>query len=126
MKTHVLLVDDDIDEMKTFLEALKTIIPPCKCTYAPNGIHALKMLLYLRPEVIFVDYEMPLMDGLELIEKLKAIDEIKQVPVFLYSSNISPAVKAKAEQLGVAGYLEKPACIHRLTEELRITFAKTG
>jgi CheY-like chemotaxis protein len=66
MKTHIFLIDDDINEMKIFVDALKEVTGAFKCTYASNGIHALKMLLYLKPEAIFVDYNMPVMNGLEL------------------------------------------------------------
>jgi CheY-like chemotaxis protein len=62
VRTHILLIDDDIDEMKTSVEALKEVVEHLKCTYASNGIHALKMLFYLKPEAIFVDYNMPAMN----------------------------------------------------------------
>ena len=77
MKTHILLIDDDIDQMKTFVEALKEVVGAFKCTYAANGIHALKMLLYLRPEAIFAAYNMPAMDGLQVAEEVKKINHLQ-------------------------------------------------
>src|SRR5687767_7458251 len=88
MKTHIFLIDDDVDEMKIFMDALKEVIGAFKCTYASNGIHALKMLLYLKPEAIFVDYNMPVMNGLELAEELKKNEELKNIPVYLYSTHL--------------------------------------
>ena len=123
MKTHILLVDDDIDEMKTFVEALKKVVPPFKCTYAANGIHALKMLGYLRPEVIFVDYNMPAMNGLEVIAEIKRHESLGGIPVFLYARHISRAILEKAMKLGIAGCMDKPASTEGLVTALKSVFA---
>lgn len=123
MKTHILLVDDDIDEMKTFVEALKEVLEPFKCTYASNGIHALKMLLYLRPEAIFVDYNMPAMNGLEFVEEIKKNQDLQRIPVFLYSRYLSQDIIDRAEQMGVTGCMEKPASIEGLVKALKSVFA---
>lgn len=123
MKTHILLVDDDIEEMKIFVEALKEVIPPFKCTYASNGIHALKMLFYLRPEVIFVDYNMPAMNGLEFIEQVKKNEDLQYTPLFLYSRRINNDVELNAKQMGIAGCIEKPANIHDLVKALKDVLA---
>ena len=123
MKTHILLVDDDIDEMKTFVEALKEVLEPFKCTYASNGIHALKMLLYLRPEAIFVDYNMPAMNGLEFVEEIKKNQELQRIPVFLYSRHISQDIIDRAEKMDITGCMEKPASIEGLVKALKSVFA---
>jgi CheY-like chemotaxis protein len=123
MKTHILLIDDDIEEMKIFVEALKAVIPPFTCTYASNGIHALQMLLYLRPEVIFVDYNMPGMNGLEFIEHLRKNDELHGIPLFLYSSKVSPQAVQRATQMGVTACIEKPASINDLVLALKDALA---
>ena len=122
MKTHILLIDDDIDEMKTFVEALKQVVAPFKCTYASNGIHALKMLFYLRPEAIFVDYNMPAMNGLEFVAEIKKNEELQCIPVFLYSSHISLDTMEKAEKMGIAGCMEKPSSIEGLVKALKSVF----
>lgn len=122
MKTHILLIDDDIDEMKTFVVALKEVVAPFKCTYASNGIHALKMLFYLRPEAIFVDYNMPAMNGLEFVEEVKKNDELQSIPIFLYSRHISKDTVEKAVQMGITGCMEKPASIEGLVKALKSVF----
>lgn len=122
MKTHILVIDDDIDEMKTFVEAFKEVVSPFKCTYASNGIHALKMLFYLRPEAIFVDYDMPAMNGLEFIAEIKKNERLRYIPVFLYSEYISAATRVKAEKMGIAGCMEKPASTEGLVKALKAVF----
>ena len=122
MKTHILLIDDDINEMKTFVKALPEVVAPFTCTYASNGIHALKMLFYLRPGAIFVDYNMPVMNGLEFIEEIKKNEQLRCIPVFLYSRHISRDTIEKAEKMGTAGCMEKPATIEGLVKALKVTF----
>lgn len=119
MKTHILLIDDDIDEMKTFVEALKEVVGAFKCTYAANGIHALKMLLYLRPEAIFAACNMPAMDGLQVAEEVKKINHLQDIPFFLYAPNFNTATREKALQLGVSGCLEKPSTTSALSTLLK-------
>lgn len=123
---HILLIDDDIDEMKTFVEALKEVVEPFKCTYAANGIHALRMFFYLRPEAIFVDYNMPAMNGLEFVEEIKKDDQLRYIPVFLYSRHISSDTIQKAEKMGVAGCTEKPAGLEGVIKALKTVFATAG
>ncbi|MGK2862961.1 MAG: response regulator [Chitinophagaceae bacterium] len=119
MKTHILLIDDDITQMRFFLSALQEVIKSYKCTYASNGIHALKMLFYLRPETIFVDHNMPVMNGLEFTMQLKKIKELQDIPVFLYSDHICPATLQKARELGITGCLEKTATLDNMIIELK-------
>src|SRR5688572_29798714 len=107
MKTHIFLIDDDVDEMKLFVEAMKEVIDAFKCTHASSGAQALKMLLYLRPEIIFIDYNIPPMNGLELVEELKKNKELKDTPLFLYSTHISLNILQKAHDLGIAQCIEK-------------------
>ena len=119
MKTHILLVDDDIDEMKIFVEALKDVVGAFKCTYASNGGHALKMLLFLRPQVIFADYNMPLMNGLDLAKAIREVPELKHIPLFLYSTHINIDILQKAKRAGVTGCMVKPNTIGQLSEMLK-------
>lgn len=126
MKIHIFLIDDDIDEMKLFVEAMKEVIAGFKCTYASSGSQALKMLLYLRPEVIFIDYNIPPMNGLELAEELKKNKELKDVPLFLYSTHISLNMLQKAHDLGIAQCIEKPCTMTGMIQTLKSIFTDEG
>ena len=119
MKTHILLVDDDIDEMKIFAEALKDVVGDFKCTYASDGEHALKMLPYLLPQVIFVDFNMPQMNGLQLAQEIRKVRRLDKIPLFLYSTHISMDVIQKANESGITGYLVKPDTIAQLSGTLK-------
>ena len=126
MKTHIFLIDDDIDEMKLFVEAMKEVIAGFKCTYASSGAQALKMLLYLRPEVIFIDYNIPPMNGLEVAEKLKKNKELKEIPLFLYSTHINLTIQQKAHDLGIVECIEKPCTMTGMVQTLKSIFTGEG
>lgn len=119
MKKQIFLIDDDIDDMKIFVDALKVVSDTFSCTHASNGVNALKMLHYLRPETIFVDYNMPLMNGLEFVEELHKIKELMHIPVFLFSTHISNIMIQKAREFGVAGCIQKPNNISDLILTLK-------
>lgn len=119
MRTHVFLIDDDIDEMKHFVEALKQVIGLFKCTYASNGVHALKMLNYLRPEIIFVDYHMPAMNGLQVVEEIKKNKELQNIPIFLYSTLVNDGMRQKAAEIGINDCVEKPCSMEKLVSTLK-------
>lgn len=121
MKTHILLIDDDIEEMKIFVEALKGV-GAFKCTYAANGVYALKMLLYLRPEAIFTKYDMPVMNGLQVAEDVKKIESLENIPFFLYAKRIDMATMKKASRLEITGCLETSSAIDGLPGMLKKIF----
>jgi CheY-like chemotaxis protein len=81
------------------------------------------MLVYLKPEVIFVDYDMPAMNGPQFIEELKKNEALQGIPVILYSATIHPHNEQDATRLGIARCLQKPASIVGLIRELKSVFA---
>lgn len=109
MKTHVFLIDDDIEEMRFFVSALNEMGDSFKCTYASNGAHALKMLQYLRPQKIFIKYNLPEMNGLEITEAVRKNKELQNIPVFLFLSQTDCSLTQKALALGQTHCIVKPA-----------------
>jgi CheY-like chemotaxis protein len=121
MKIHVMLVDDDKDELTFFLDALKDI--PCedgfKCTYAGSAKQAGEILKFLVPDFIFVDYKMPQTNGLQFLLTIKNQLGLEKPKVYLYSIFIDEKVKKAALGLGAAGVIEKKYTIKALSDELK-------
>lgn len=121
MKSHIMLIDDDKDELTFFLDALKNV--PCedgyKCTYAANPEQAVDMLKYLVPDFIFVDYQMTGMNGLQFLLAIKNQIGSEKPKVYLYSIFSNEKMKKIAVRLGAAGAMKKAYTIKALTEELR-------
>ena len=103
MKQHILLIDDDKDELLIFMDALRRVPfdDGFKCTYAASTPQAIEMLKYLVPDYVFADFNMPGMNGLQFLVDLKNQRQLSKAQLFLYSTYISGEVKARAENLGI-------------------------
>jgi len=82
----ILAVDDDKDDLDLFCEILKRIDQNIKCFYADSCDEAIKILKDNKPDVIFLDINMPRMNGKECLLHVKTQDHLKQIPVVIYST----------------------------------------
>lgn len=90
MKKIFLLADDDMDDKELFQDALNEIDPSINCYFANDGKEALEILgdnTKLPPRIIFLDINMPGMDGWECLSILKSTTEYKDIPVIMYSTS---------------------------------------
>lgn len=126
MKKHILLVDDDREELSLFMDALREVPGSYKCTYSDSAIHALEMLNYLHPDFIFLDYNLPDIDGVELIARIKKDRKLNNIPLFLYSSVISKEKDNAAMSLGVTACIQKPGTIGEMSAILKSVFLALG
>ncbi len=118
VRKHVLLVDDD----PTLLRSLKTLLQEdYKVSIAVSGAQAMMILGKGMPDIIFLDYEMPVCDGRQTLQMIREMEETKNVPVvFLTGVADKEHVKAILD-LKPAAYLLKPpvaATIIQMIEEL--------
>ena len=120
MQKSILLIDDDIDELKIFTDAIKEVPGDFKCIFVNDTQEALQMLRTFIPDYIFVDFNIPKVNGLDFLSAVKKTDILREVPVFLYSTSISKEMNKMAELLGAAGSLEKTFSIAMLASELKI------
>jgi CheY-like chemotaxis protein len=119
MKKHILLIDDDQDELHIFVEALKQVSIPYKCTWAKSGEQALEQLLYLKPDIIFLDLHMPGMGGLECLAAIKRLPGVQHIPVNLHSSVMTAELRGQGMRLGASACFEKSASISELADMLQ-------
>lgn len=108
MTKSVLLIDDDTDEHDLFIQQLSEFNKNIQVISAYNGPQAFKILDKTLPGYIFLDINMPIMNGLQVLEKLKGHDELKQIPVYMYSTSDGYHSKKPALTLGAVGYFRKP------------------
>ncbi|TMI68575.1 MAG: response regulator [Bacteroidetes bacterium] len=88
MKKHILLIDHDKNELTAFMAALKEIQGDFKCTYAESSAQALEMLKYLQPDFIFIDYDLPEVNGLRLLSVIRNEPALKQAKIFIYTEMV--------------------------------------
>jgi len=107
--TGVFLVEDDEDDQYFFVSALKTMNDIFLLDVANNGKEALEKLRRapVLPEIIFVDYNMPIMNGLDFLREKSRDLRIQHIPVVMLSS--SEEMREKAFQLGASAFIQKPS-----------------
>lgn len=115
---NILLVEDDPDDQMLFIEVIKKINNRVKYTVAYDGQDALNKLKILKhlPDIIFLDINMPHMNGFEFLTRLKIEMSLNQIPVIVLST--SNNIAEKVYQLGAAGFLTKPTSISKLQLEI--------
>ncbi|MET3025626.1 response regulator [Flavobacterium sp. UW10123] len=116
----ILLADDDQDDAEMFCEALADIDQNIICHCAENGDEALKMLKNQdkNPGVVFLDLNMPIMNGWECLRQLKMEERYKNIPVIMISTSSHKNDMEAAANLGAACYFVKPNSFNDLKEML--------
>ncbi len=106
----LLLVDDDVDDHEIFMAALENISSDVDLKTAENGLKALQLLRQkaVTPELIFLDINMPLMNGFQFLSELKKQDGLKDIPVIMYSTTSAPEAIEQAKQTGAIDFISKP------------------
>ncbi|MFL5748850.1 MAG: response regulator [Niastella sp.] len=115
------LVDDDIDDHEIFKSALAKVDEDLELITATNGYEALNMLSTANtfPDYIFVDLNMPGMGGLQFLKEIKQTDNLKHLPVIIYTTSSNPVDIANAKELGAVTFITKPARFAELCNLLR-------
>jgi two-component system chemotaxis response regulator CheY len=115
----ILVVDDSAAIRKILLRVLSQIDLPIGQVYeAGDGVEALKTLEGTKVGMILSDINMPNMDGLQLLTRLRANPEWKGLPVIMITTEGSHAKVLEAVQLGARGYVRKPFTADQIKEKL--------
>lgn len=115
-------IDDDEDDRDFFCTAVQTIDPSIECIFAKDGEQALKQLLNditLVPDFIFIDMNMPMMDGKQCLTEIRKIERLDHVPSYIYSTSGSAKIINDVLTLGAKGFLIKPSSMGALEQMLR-------
>lgn len=119
MTKEILLIDDDTDELEVFTEALRSVDKNILCSQAKDLNEALEFLSYSSPAYIFIDYNMPKANGLEVVSEIRKIDKLEKSKIILYSNYVNEEMNEKAISLGAYKCVKKPNMINVLIKNLR-------
>lgn len=121
MAIEFLLVDDDSDDSDLICEVLSEIDSTVKYTYAMDGPEALTLLEddYI-PSIIFLDINMPGMNGWQCLTKLKSNAQFKYIPVVMYSTSSYQHEIEKAFELGALAFFTKPNHYSLLKKNIKV------
>jgi len=118
---NIFLTEDDKDDQEFFQDALKAIDESISCAIAQNGIETLEMLRGSDklPDVIFLDLNMPMMNGFECLSQIKNEKKLSNLPVVIFTTSRNPAEVQATHQLGANVFLTKPASMPELQSKLQ-------
>ncbi len=89
---------------------------------ASNPKEAFELLKVRIPDLMFLDMQMPLMDGLTMLKHIRAVKETVNLPVIACTALSNLDLLAQLVKLNIADYIVKPININLLTEKLRKIF----
>lgn len=122
----ILFVDDDVDDVEMFSDALKKVDATLRCIVAYNGKQALDILQTgLVPDYIFLDINMQVMNGRETLRALRKERRYKKVPVIMYSAVITPDQLTSFKKEGATRFMIKSDKLQDICQSLEKIITKT-
>ena len=115
--TNVLVVDDSRIMRGVVKNSFLNLKLPAQFLEASNGAEALHVLSENTIDLVLIDWNMPMLSGLDFLKKVRGMDQYKNLPIIMITSEAARYNVIEALKAGVTGYLVKP-----LNEE---TFKKT-
>jgi CheY-like chemotaxis protein len=114
---NIILVDDDLDDVLIFRQAINDINKSVNCVELGSGKDLLNYLeiAFYQPRMIFLDYNMPGMNGLECLEQIRNNQKFNDLPVIIYTTYLSAEQRTSCIALG-ASVLLKPNTYSELIE----------
>lgn len=114
------LVDDDQDDREIFQEAIHSCNPDIDLIFASDGVEALQLLRSnkVKPDAIFLDYNMPRLNGLECLKKLKKNEDTRSIPTVMYTTSGDREQEKVILLLGADYYMRKTTSFTQLCDEL--------
>jgi two-component system chemotaxis response regulator CheY len=119
MDLNVLIVDDSAAIRKILVRVLSQTDLPIKNLHeASDGSEALKILEDHEVSLVLSDINMPNVDGLELLTRIRATPKWKKLAVVMITTEGSQAKVMEAVQLGAKGYVRKPFTAEQIKEKV--------
>jgi CheY-like chemotaxis protein len=111
MNKTILLADDDTDDADIFRQALRSIDPSVEFFHVDTGSGLFDFLneeKNAKPSAIFLDLNMPEMNGWQCLAKLKNEKNFQAIPVIIYTTSSNPREYEIAQDLNAHGLITKP------------------
>lgn len=118
--TKIFHIDDDQDDIDFFVAAIEYLSDGVSCFSFTNASKALQKLVSgeLIPDVIFLDLNMPIINGQEFLATLKSTAGLQDIPVIILSTASDSLIAYKLKAEGASGFLTKPTSIKELSNLL--------
>ncbi|MBF4519430.1 response regulator [Flavobacterium sp. ANB] len=119
---NILLIDDDSDDTQIFLDAVQAVNKEVVCRTSFNPSKAIEELTATEdlPDIIFLDYNMPAVNGLEFIQRIQQIERLKHLEIIVISTPPKEVMLPWLERNNtVVKYISKPNSIDELKQILQ-------
>ena len=117
MSKKILVVDDTEDNRQILRDLLG--MAGYDMVEAHDGAEAVERASEHRPDLILMDIQMPVMDGYEATRRIKAIPELKAIPVVAVTSYALSGDEARTREAGCDAYIAKPYSPRQLLAKVR-------
>ena len=122
----IFLIDDDPDDQDFFSLAMRRAKPGVHCAFAEDCPCAMEKFRdsAFNPQVIFIDINMPRMNGVDCLKALRRIPRLQSVPAYMYSTSADDQMMELCLRLGASGFLKKQVTIAEAEKDFGHIFAK--
>ena len=125
-KNMKFLVIDDFPTMRRIVRNLLKELGYSNVEEAEDGMDALSKLREGSFDFVVSDWNMPNLDGLEMLKQIRQDDQLKHLPVLMVTAEAKKENIIEAAQAGASGYVVKPFTAGTLEEKLNKIFEKLG
>jgi CheY-like chemotaxis protein len=125
----ILLTDDDNDDAEIFRQALRQLDPSILFVHVESGPEAFEYMhddTNSLPDAIFLDLNMPEMNGWQCLAKIKNEKKFDAIPIIIYTTSSNPREYEIAQDLDAHGLITKPSDPKVLKKVLNIIISKLG
>lgn len=108
----IILAEDDKDDQELFMEALSATKVPSEVITVENGeelVNTMKDPAEEKPDIVFIDINMPIKGGKEALEEIKSDKELKEIPAVMLSTSNHPKDIEETFNKGANLYVQKPS-----------------
>ena len=107
----LLIIDDDADDRKLFIDAVNDFDPAIICLTAKDGQQALELLHTndQLPDFIFLDLRMPRFNGKRFLLEIKKDELLKKIPVIIYTTSREVEESKELKEMGAVYFISKPS-----------------
>jgi CheY-like chemotaxis protein len=124
---RLFIIDDDTEDQEIFMDAIREVDGSIQCYTATSGEDALEQLereVVVLPDLIFLDLNMPKLNGKQILGEIKKRRSLKHIPVIMYSTSFAPRDIEEITQLGAVFHLLKPSRFEDLCRSLEAIISK--
>ena len=117
MTKRILIIEDQEDNRAILRDLLSGA--GFELIEAVNGEEGVKLAQSERPDLILMDIQLPIIDGYEATRQIRAIDDLKSIPIIAVTSYALSGDEAKTRDAGCNGYVAKPFSPRQLLAKVR-------